>query len=107
MGDDYSRECLTLVADTSLSGSRVVRGLDAVIVRRGPPQLCVSGNGTGLTSMAILRWRQECRIEWHYIAPGKPQQNGFIKSFSGRLRDELLNEILFTSLTQARVVLAA
>src|SRR3546814_12627339 len=56
--------------------------------------------------MAIVRWCQEQRIEWHYIAPGKPQQNGFIESFNGRLRDELLNETLFTSLAQARVVLA-
>lgn len=104
--DDYSRECLCLVADTSLSGSRVARELDAVIARRGPPQLCVSDNGTELTSMAILRWCQEQRIEWHYIAPGKPQQNGFIESFNGWLRDELLNETLFTSLAQARVVLA-
>lgn len=104
--DDYSRECLCLVADTSLSGGRVARELDAVIARRGPPLLCVSDNGTELTSMAILRWCQERRIEWHYIAPGKPQQNGFIESFNGRLRDELLNETLFTSLAQARVVLA-
>ena len=63
----------------------------------GPP-MCVSDNGTELTSMAILRWSQETRVEWHYIAPGKPQQNAFIESFNGRLRDELLNETLFTSL---------
>ena len=50
---------------------------------------------------------QEIRIEWHYIAPGKPQQNAFIESFNGRLRDELLNETLFTSLAQVRAVLAA
>jgi putative transposase len=56
--------------------------------------------------MAILRWTQEMRIEWHYIAPGKPQQNAFIESFNGRLRDELLNETLFTSLAQVRAVLA-
>ena len=56
--------------------------------------------------MAILRWTQETRIEWHYIAPGKPQQNAFIESFNGRLRDELLNETLFTSLAQARAILA-
>jgi putative transposase len=57
--------------------------------------------------MAVLRWCQEIRIEWHYIAPGKPTQNAFIESFNGRLRDELLNETLFTSLAQARAVLAA
>ena len=56
--------------------------------------------------MAILRWSQEARVEWHYIAPGKPTQNAFIESFNGRLRDELLNETLFTTLAQARIVLA-
>lgn len=63
--------------------------------------------GTELTSSAILRWSQERRVEWHYIAPGKPMQNGFVESFNGRLRDECLNETLFTSLAHARFVLAA
>ena len=103
--DDFTRECLCLVADTSLSGARVARELDAVMVTRGRPASCVSDNGTELTSMAILRWSQETRIDWHYIAPGKPQQNAFIESFNGRLRDELLNETLFTSLAHARVAL--
>ena len=55
----------------------------------------VSDNGTELTSNAILGWADETGVGWHYIAPGKPQQNGFIESFNGRLRDELLNETLF------------
>src|SRR6202165_677391 len=105
MVDDFTRECLALVADTSLPGLRVVRELDAVIAVRGRPAMCVSDNGTELTSIAILRWSQETRIEWHYIAPGKPQQNAFIESFNGRLRDELLNETLFTSLAHARQML--
>jgi putative transposase len=104
--DDYSRECLCLVADTSLSGIRVARELDTLITERGRPAMCVSDNGTELTSMAILRWSQEAQIEWHYIAPGKPTQNAFIESFNGRLRDELLNETLFRSLAHARAVLA-
>src|SRR3978361_1033481 len=62
--------------------------------------------GTELTSMAILRWSQLTKIEWHYIAPGKPQQNAFVESFNGRLRDELLNETLFLSLDHARELLA-
>ena len=103
--DDFSRECLTLVADTSISGARVVRELDAVIQQRGRPKSIVSDNGTELTSMAILRWSQDLHIEWHYIAPGKPTQNAFIESFNGRLRDELLNETLFTTLAQARAEL--
>jgi putative transposase len=104
--DDFTRECLTLVADTSLPGLRVVRELDALIATRGRPAMIVSDNGTELTSMAMLRWSQETRVEWHYIAPGKPQQNAFIESFNGRLRDELLNETLFTSLSHAREALS-
>jgi len=104
--DDFTRECLCLVADTSLSGLRVARELDAIITKRGRPATCVSDNGTELTSVAILRWSQEARIDWHYIAPGKPTQNAFVESFNGRLRDELLNETLFISLAHARAALA-
>jgi len=104
--DDFTRECVALVADTSLSGLRVGRELDAAIAHRGRPRTIVSDNGTEFTSMAILRWSQETQIEWHYIAPGKPTQNAFIESFNGRLRDELLNETLFTSLHHAREALA-
>lgn len=100
--DDYTRECLALVADTSLSGRRVARELDGIIARRGRPQTIVSDNGTELTSMAVLKWCQETGVEWHYIAPGKPTQNAFVESFNGSFRDECLNEILFSSLTEAR-----
>jgi putative transposase len=107
--DDFTRESLALVADSSLSGMRVGRELDAVIARRGRPQSIVSDNGTELTSMAILQLSQEKSINWHYIAPniapGKPTQNALIESFNGRLRDELLNETLFTSLDHARQAL--
>jgi putative transposase len=105
--DDFTRECLCLVADTSLSGARVARELDGLVARRGKPLGCVSDNGTELTSLAILRWSQERGVDWHYIAPGKPTQNAFIESFNGRLRDELLNETLFTSLAHARAALTA
>jgi putative transposase len=104
--DDFSRECLALVADTSLSGGRVARELDLIIARRSKPKTIVSDNGTELTSMAILQWTQERAVDWHYIAPGKPTQNAFVESFNGRLRDECLNEILFTSVRHARIELA-
>jgi len=101
--DDYSRECLALVADTSLSGARVARELDAIIAKRGgKPKTIVSDNGTEFTSMAILKWCQETKVGWHYIAPGKPMQNGFVESFNGSFRDECLNETLFSSLVDAR-----
>jgi putative transposase len=100
--DDFTRECLALVADTSLPALRVVRELDAIVAVRSRPAMIVSDNGTELTSMAMLRWSQERQVEWHYIAPGKPQQNAFVESFNGRLRDELLNETLFISLAHPR-----
>jgi putative transposase len=104
--DDFTRECRRLVADTSLSGMRVVRELDRLVARRGRPLGCVSDNGTELTSLALLQWSQDTGIDWHYIAPGKPQQNAFIESFNGRLSDELLNEVLLTSLVHTRAALA-
>jgi putative transposase len=92
--DDFTRECLGLVPDTSISGGRVARELDGIIVCRGRPKICVSDNGTELTCMAILKWQRDRSVDWHYIAPGKPQQNAFAESFIGRLRDECLNETL-------------
>ncbi len=105
--DDFTRECLTLVADTSLSGRRVVRELEVIAARRGYPASVVSDNGTELTSSAVLAWSQDRSVGWHYIAPGKPQQNAFVESFNGKLRDECLNETLFTSVRQARAILSA
>lgn len=105
--DDCTRECLALVADTSISGRRVARELDAIIAWRGRPRTIVSDNGTELTSNAILEWADDRQVGWHYIAPGKPQQNGFSESFNGRLRDEFLNETLFRSLPDARAQLQA
>ena len=105
--DDFSRECLATVADTSLSGVRVARELDRIATVRGRPCMVVSDNGTELTSNAILAWQQERGVEWHYIAPGKPMQNGLVESFIGRLRDEFLNEHLFESLPQVRRLIEA
>lgn len=105
--DDCSRECLALVADTSLSGARAARELTGLTGSRDRPHTVVSDNGAELTSSAILRWSHERRVEWHYIAPGKQMQNGFIESFNERLRDECRNETLFTSLAHARFVLDA
>ena len=105
--DDVTRECLLAVADTSISGKRVVRELADLVAMRGKPGMIVSDNGTELTSNAVLSWCGEAGIEWHYIAPGKPTQNGYVESFNGRMRDELLNETLFMTLDQARETIAA
>ncbi len=104
--DDVTRECLAAIPDTSISGRRVARELTTLIERRGKPGLIVSDNGTEFTSNAMLSWAQDHRIEWHFIAPGKPMQNGFCESFNGRMRDELLNETLFLGLDHAREKIA-
>ena len=106
INDDACRENLCLVGDTSISGVRVARELDTLVRLYGKPACIVSDNGTEFTSRAILKWASENRVEWHYIDPGKPQQNAFIESFNGSLRDELLNEELFDSLADARRKLA-
>lgn len=105
--DDFTRECLGLVADTSLTAPRVVRELSRIIESRGCPRMIVSDNGTEFTSNAILAWQEERGIEWHYIAPGKPMQNGFVESFNGKLRDECLNETLFANLIEVREIIEA
>lgn len=105
--DDVTRECLAAIPDTSISGKRVARELTAVVSVRGKPQMIVSDNGTEFTSNAILSWAKDHAVDWHYIAPGRPMQNGYIESFNGRLRDELLNESLFIDLDQARKLIAA
>ena len=106
VNDDCCRENLCLSADTSISGDRVARELDALVRIYGKPTSVVSDNGTEFTSCAILRWADRNGVDWHYIDPGKPQQNAFIESFNGSLRDELLNEELFDTLDDARLKLA-
>ncbi|NTJ02362.1 IS3 family transposase [Agrobacterium rhizogenes] len=104
--DDVTRECLAAIPDTSISGRRVARELTTLIERRGKLGMIVSDNGTELTSNAILAWSRDHKVEWHYIAPGKPMQNGYVESFNGRMRDELLNESLFFGLDHARSAIA-
>ncbi len=104
--DDFSRECLATVVDTSLGGVRVTRELEQLILERATPSVIVSDNGTELTSLAVLR-RAADRVAWHYIQPGKPLQNAFIESFNSRLRDECLNEHVFLNLAEARETIEA
>jgi len=104
--DDFSRECLATVVDTSLGGVRVVRELERLVTERALPEMVVSDNGTELTSGAVLRWATG-RVEWHYIEPGKPVQNAFVESFNSRLRDECLNEHVFLTLAEARATIEA
>lgn len=104
--DDVTKESLAAVVDTSISGRRVARELTALIELRGKPGVIVSDNGTEFTSNAILEWAAKMRVKWHYIAPGRPMQNGNCEAFNGRMRDELLNETLFFGIHHARQAVA-
>jgi putative transposase len=103
--DDYTRECLAIEVDTSLSGGRVARALDAIGAARGFPQTIVMDNGTELTSLAMACWARDRKVRLHFIQPGKPTQNAFVESFNGRFRDECLNEHEFASLAHARSII--
>ena len=105
--DDATRECLALVADTSLKGVRVARALDEVLAQRGRPAVIVSDNGPEFTSRALDGWAFAAGVRQHFIDPGRPVQNAFIESFNGKLRDECLNQEVFLSLPHTRAVLDA
>ena len=93
--------------DTSLSGHRVARVLDAIGSVRGFPQTIVMDNGTELTSIAMACWARDRKVRLHFIQPGKPTQNAYVESFNGRFRDECLNEHQFATLGQARLIIEA
>lgn len=100
--DDYTRECLWIEADTSLSGPRVTRVLDYVAELRGRPASLITDNGPEFAGLALERWVHDRQVQHRFITPGKPSQNGYIESFNGKLRDECLNENEFINLQHAR-----
>ena len=100
--DDFSRECVAIEVDTSLSGERVARVLDQVIARRGKPRSLVMDNGPEFASRALDAWSYERGVHLDFIRPGKPIENCFVESFNGKFRDECLNQHWFTSLRDAR-----
>lgn len=103
--DVYTRESLKIEVEHSLNGESVLRVLEEIIDLRGKPETILSDNGTEFTSNKVITWQQGQKIRWEYIEPGKPQQNGNIESFNGKLRDECLNENWFPSLNEAKRVI--
>lgn len=100
--DEYTRECVRLVVDTSMPSQRVIRELDAAIEEYGKPERIRMDNGSEFTSRAFLAWAAEKKIELVHIRPGKPVENAYSESFNGRLREEFLNMRLFRHLWDAR-----
>ena len=100
--DDYTRENLAVEVDTSISGLRVRRALEAVVIERGRPGGIVVDNGPEFRSRVMEAWSEQRRVPLQFIEPGRPMQNAFIESFNGRLRDECLNSHWFLDLGDAR-----
>lgn len=100
--DNFSRECLVLEADRSLTGRRVALELDRVARSRGYPASIRVDNGSEFYSKAMDRWAYWHGVKLEFIRPGKPVENGYVESFHGRLRDECLNVHLFFSIEDAR-----
>ena len=100
--DDFTREALATEVNTSLSGRRVARVLDALAVTRGLPKIIRCDNGTEFTSKAMQAWAIRHDVRLDFSAPGKPTQNAYVESFNGRMRDEHLNQTLFFGLDDAR-----
>ena len=104
--DQFTRECLALFADVSLTGEKVAAPLDKIVADRGAPQSITMDNGTEFASKAVDLWAYHCAIHLDFIRPGHPVENGYIESFNGKLRDECLNVEVFLSLADARYKLA-
>lgn len=102
--DACTRECLELEAEYGFSGERLTRTLDVLLISRGVPEIIMSDNGPEFQSKAVMRWADRNRVHWHFIDPGKPNQNAWIESFNGRFRDECLNLHMFSTLDEAQKI---
>lgn len=101
--DTFTRECLGIECDHSLPGARVTRVLDKLVWAYGLPVVITVDNGPEFISRALDRWAYAHGVKLHFIAPGKPSQNGHVESFNGRFRDECLSQHQFPNLARARV----
>jgi putative transposase len=99
--DQFTRECLALVADRALNGHRVALALSQVVAERGTPESITAGNGSEFAGRAMDAWSYQYGVHLEFICPGKPVDNSFIESFNGRLRDECLNVDTFFDLGDA------
>jgi putative transposase len=106
VADDFTHECVDIAVDHGIGGRYVTRILDQAACFRGYPKAVRTDNGPEFTSRAFIAWTQQHGIRHLLIEPGKPMQNGYIESFNGKFRDECLNDHWFTSLQQARDVIA-
>jgi len=105
MLDEYTRECLGIVAQRQIRSQDVISVLTELFLQRGIPEYIRSDNGPEFTAKAVRDWLNRLDVKTLFIELGSPWENGYIESFNGKLRDELLNREIFTSLLEAQVLI--
>ena len=103
--DEYSRECLAIVTERSLKSDDVLDCLTEMFIRHGAPEYIRSDNGSEFTAKVVRRWLSHLGVQTLYIEPGSPWENGYIESFNGKFRDELLNGEIFYTLKEAKTLI--
>ena len=103
--DEYTRECLSITVARRITAQDVIYQLGELFLERGIPDYIRSDNGPEFTARAIRQWLRGLGVKALYIEPGSPWENGYIESFNGKLRDELLNVEIFTTLFEAKVLI--
>ncbi len=104
--DEFTRECLAIKVERKLNSTHVLEVLAELFLHRGPPAHIRSDNGPEFCAEAVKRWLKRLEVNTLFIEPGSPWENGYIESFNGKLRDELLNAEVFTTLTEAQILIA-
>lgn len=103
--DEHTRECLAIEVNRQLNSSNVIDVLSQLFVERGTPQYIRSDNGPEFIAKRVRWWLKRQKVDTLYIEPGSPWENGYIESFNGKLRDELLNREIFDTLFEAKVLI--
>jgi len=103
--DEYTRECLAILVDRRITSQTVIDQLFYLFILRGTPEHIRSDNGPEFTAKAVRSWLNDLEVTTLFIEPGSPWENGYIESFNGKLRDELLNREIFTTLTEASILI--
>ena len=103
--DEYTRECLAILVDRRITSQSVIDQLFYLFVFRGTPKHIRSDNGPEFTLKAVRSWLKDLEVTTLLIEPGSPWENGYIESFNGKLRDELLDREIFTTLIEAKILI--
>ena len=103
--DEYTRECLAILVARKIKNQDVIDILFNLFIFRGIPKYIRSDNGPEFTAKAVRKWLNQLGVKTLFIEPGSPWENGYIESFNGKMRDELLSREIFTTLEEAKVLI--